>query len=119
MFHQIILPAAILLTTAFIVSTSPLYAKEGPAPTGPYSVITNNVYDRGDQTGLKAGTVSVRVYETGAIVFDSLTEENGWIGSVQKSGGTSSGDRVIVDFDHPELGGFVRFMIEPGKLDIR
>ncbi|MEZ6042500.1 MAG: hypothetical protein R3C20_18530 [Planctomycetaceae bacterium] len=125
MFQRIVRPFVLSVLSLFpavalsIVVQSAVFAKESPAPTGSYTLITNNVYDRGDQTGLKAGTVSVRAYQSGALVFDSLTEENGWVAFVAKDGGTSSGDRVVVEFDHPELGGLVRFMIEPGKLDIR
>ena len=106
-----------LLSTSLMPSAS---AKDPATPSGSYSLITNQVYDRADQTGLHAGSVTVRSYaDSGEIVFDSLVTVNGWVAEVVKDGGTSNGDRVVVIFDHPELGGSIKFQIEPGKLDIR
>ncbi|MCA8994850.1 MAG: hypothetical protein KDA88_22925 [Planctomycetaceae bacterium] len=112
-----ILAVAVALSLGMVSSST---AKEVPNPVGSYTLITNQVYDRGDQTGLKAGSVTVRWYPaSGTLLFDSVEEVNGWIADVKQSGGTSGGNRVVVVFDQPELGGSVKFMMEPGKLDIR
>ncbi|MEZ5940559.1 MAG: hypothetical protein R3C18_04145 [Planctomycetaceae bacterium] len=111
------LAVAVALSFGMVSSST---AKEVPNPVGPYTLITNQVHDRGDQTGLHAGSVTVRWYpESGTLLFDSAEEVNGWIAEVKQSGGTSGGNRVVVVFDQPELGGSVKFMMEPGKLDIR
>lgn len=114
------LTGLVLATVLSLSAASPISAKESPSPSGPYSLITNPVHDRADQTGLEAGSVSVRWYpESGTMLFDSVVVVNGWVADVVKDGGTSNGDRVVVVFDHPDLGDTVKFQIEPGKLDIR
>ncbi|MCA9107433.1 MAG: hypothetical protein KDA83_18600 [Planctomycetales bacterium] len=112
--------ASAIALLGVITALPVLQAKETPVPSGPSTLITNQVHDRADQTGLHAGSVTVRWYpESGTLLFDSATTDNGWIAEVVKNGGSSNGDRVIVVFDHPELGGSVKFQMEPGKLDIR
>ena len=110
---------ALFAATLGLFSANSVQAKESPAPTGSFKLITNPVWDAGNETGLQAGYVTVRSYASGSLVFDSADAFDGWDYEVKSSGGTSDGDRVVVEFFHDLLNGKVSFMIEPGRLIVK